>query len=144
MLVASTLAALLVIAPAPIARAATGDPRRDDVTLHDFGIKAKRTTVEAGQVVLHIHNAGPSTHEINVDRTSDAAPDLPLKADGLTVSEDDASLQRIDSIEELNLGATQDLTLHLKPGHYVLYCNLEGHYLGGMHMALNVVAPRPA
>ena len=32
----------------------------------------------------------------------------------------------------------QTLVLHLAPGHYVLYCNLEGHYLGGMYAALTV------
>ena len=67
---ASTTAALLVVGPTtPSARAASDDARPVDVTLHDFGIKAGRATVPAGEVVLHVHNAGPSTHEINVDRT---------------------------------------------------------------------------
>ena len=26
----------------------------------------------------------------------------------------------------------------LKPGRYVLWCNLEGHYLGGMHASFEV------
>jgi uncharacterized cupredoxin-like copper-binding protein len=26
----------------------------------------------------------------------------------------------------------------LAPGHYVLFCNLEGHYLGGMNVSLEV------
>jgi len=142
LLVASTTA-LLVLAPtAPSARAASDDARPVDVRMRDFGIKAGRATVVAGEVVLHVHNAGPSTHEINVDRTGDAASDLPLKDDGLTVNEDDRSLQRIDSIEQLDLAATDDLSVRLKPGHYVLYCNLEGHYLGGMRVALTVVERR--
>ena len=36
------------------------------------------------------------------------------------------------------LHRTEDLTLDLKPGRYVLWCNLEGHYLGGMHETFDV------
>ena len=135
------LAAALGVASlaAPSAQAAATRRRRVDVTEKDFAVKARHTTVSAGVVVLHIRNAGPSTHELNVDRTDDPAADLPLKPDGLTVNEDARSLHRVDSIEELDLGDSGDLTLRLRPGHYVLYCNLEGHYLGGMHLAIDVV-----
>jgi uncharacterized cupredoxin-like copper-binding protein len=30
------------------------------------------------------------------------------------------------------------LHLHLTPGRYVLFCNMAGHYLGGMHRTLVV------
>ena len=30
-------------------------------------------------------------------------------------------------------GATKTITIDLKPGHYVLFCNLPGHYAAGMH-----------
>jgi uncharacterized cupredoxin-like copper-binding protein len=46
----------------------------------------------------------------------------------------------LGSIEVLKLGESDDLTLRLPPGHYVLWCNLEGHYLGGMHASLDVRA----
>ena len=111
---------------------------RIDVTMHDFGIKVSRRSVPAGTVVLHVTNNGPSTHEFNVDLTNYHAGDFPLKRDGLTVKEDAAGLRRIDSIEQINLHRTEDLTLDLKPGRYVLWCNLEGHYLGGMHQSFDV------
>jgi uncharacterized cupredoxin-like copper-binding protein len=116
--------------------AATGS--RIDVTMHDFGIKVSRHLVRAGKVVLHVTNKGPSTHEINVDLTRYAAGAIPLKRDGLTATEDAKGLRRIDSIEQVNLHHTGDLTLDLKPGRYVLWCNLEGHYLGGMHETFDV------
>jgi uncharacterized cupredoxin-like copper-binding protein len=28
--------------------------------------------------------------------------------------------------------------VRLPPGHYVLYCNMEGHYLAGMHAEVTV------
>jgi uncharacterized cupredoxin-like copper-binding protein len=110
------------------------------VTIKDFKVKAGRSTAQAGTIVLRIQNAGPSTHEFNVDRTDHDAAALPLKSDGLTVDEDAAGLHRIGSIEEINLGETANLRVKLPPGHYVFYCNLEGHYLGGMHWSLNVTS----
>ena len=111
---------------------------RIDVTMHDFGIKVSRSSVPAGNVVLHVTNEGPSTHEINVDLTRYAAGAIPLQGDGLTAAEDSSGLRRIDSIEQVNLHHTSDLSLELKPGRYVLWCNLEGHYLGGMHQTFDV------
>jgi uncharacterized cupredoxin-like copper-binding protein len=111
---------------------------RIDVTMHDFGITVSRRSVPAGPVVLHVTNDGPSTHEINVDLSGYPAGKFPLQRDGLTVDEEARGLHRIDSIEQVNLHRTDDLTLDLKPGRYVLWCNLEGHYLGGMHQAFDV------
>jgi uncharacterized cupredoxin-like copper-binding protein len=113
------LAALSVGFVAPTAGAASSDQHSLNLVEKDFHITASSKTVEAGTVVLHVHNAGPSTHEINIDRTDDPANALPLKPDGLTVNEDARSLHRIDSIEEMNLGQSGEMTVHLKPGHYV-------------------------
>ena len=110
-----------------------------NVTLDDFGVVASQKTVPAGVVVLHVTNKGPSTHEINVDLTRYGSGYIPLQRDGLTANEDALGLHRINSIEQLNLHQTADLTLNLKPGRYVLWCNLEGHYLGGMYEVFNVV-----
>jgi uncharacterized cupredoxin-like copper-binding protein len=106
--------------------------------MRDFGIKVSRHSVRAGLVVLHVTNDGPSTHEINVDLSRYQAGKIPLQRDGLTAAEDARGLHRIDSIEQVNLHRTEDLTLDLKPGRYVLWCNLEGHYLGGMHETFDV------
>ena len=38
----------------------------------------------------------------------------------------------------IDLWHTDTLVLRLPPGHYVVFCNLEGHYLGGMHTLLEV------
>lgn len=107
-------------------------------TEHDFDLKSRGLDVPAGVVTLVVQNRGPSTHEFNVDRSDLPAGQLPLRDDGLTVNEDSSLLQRVNSLNEIPDGTTQQLTVRLRPGHYVLYCNLEGHYLGGMHLDLNV------
>ena len=141
---AAFLAFALVLVPAAALTGCSSDSSseatgsRIDVTMHDFGIKVSRHLVAAGKVVLHVTNNGPSTHEINVDLTRYVAGEIPLKRDGLTAAEDATGLARIDSIEQVNLHHAGDLTLDLRPGRYVLWCNLEGHYLGGMHEAFDV------
>jgi uncharacterized cupredoxin-like copper-binding protein len=110
------------------------------VRIGDFKIHHRVRVTDAGVVTLHVTNAGPSTHEINVDRTTLAAGDLPIGRDGINVDEDAPELHRIGSIEKIRLGESGDLTLRLPPGHYVLWCNLEGHYLGGMRSNLDVKA----
>ena len=110
------------------------------VVEHDFKITASTNSVPAGTVTLQVKNHGPSTHEINIDETSAGPGALPLLANSLQVNEDSSSLHNVGSLSGIRVGTTQDLTLRLKPGHYVLFCNLEGHYLGGMHVALEVTS----
>ena len=109
-----------------------------DVTIRDFRITASSSTVPAGQVALLVHDKGPSTHELVVVRTDLPAAQLPLRPDGLLVDEDSPQLHSVDELSELDVGDRARLVLNLSPGRYVLFCNLEGHYLGGMHALLQV------
>jgi uncharacterized cupredoxin-like copper-binding protein len=42
------------------------------------------------------------------------------------------------SLEPGASGDVRDLQVHLTSGRYVLFCNMSGHYLGGMHRVLVV------
>jgi uncharacterized cupredoxin-like copper-binding protein len=106
--------------------------------LRDFTITASRTTLPAGSILFRIHNWGPDTHEFVVVRTDLPADRLPLQADGLTVDEESPRLHPVGADESVEIEDTDSLLLRLPPGHYVVFCNLEGHYLGGMHLALEV------
>jgi hypothetical protein len=109
-----------------------------NVRLEDFRVQQDAAVVPAGTVSFRILNQGPTTHQLIVVRT-DLAPDkLPLQRDGLTVDEDAPGIDLLDEVGGLDIDDRQTLVLRLAPGHYVLYCNLEGHYLGGMHAALTV------
>jgi uncharacterized cupredoxin-like copper-binding protein len=109
-----------------------------DVTLKDFSITPATQTIRTGDVLLRASNEAPIIHEFIVVRT-DLPPDrLPIGPDGLSVNED--WLSSMGEIEETPPGETGTLPLTLPPGHYVFFCNLEGHYLGGMHAVLQVTA----
>jgi uncharacterized cupredoxin-like copper-binding protein len=130
------LIVLLFVACTPTRPPTPGSPV--DVTLHDFRIDTATPSVVGGAVVFHIRNAAPATHEFVVVRTDLPADQLPIAADGLSVDED--QLRSVGEISQVETETTASLALSLAPGHYVFFCNLEGHYLGGMHGSL-VVTP---
>jgi uncharacterized cupredoxin-like copper-binding protein len=39
----------------------------------------------------------------------------------------------IDTGAALAPGASKVITVKMRPGHYALVCNLNGHYAAGMH-----------
>jgi uncharacterized cupredoxin-like copper-binding protein len=105
------------------------------VTERDFHIAAPKT-VSAGDFRIRIKNEGPDTHELFVARTDDGR--LPLRSDGLTVSEETLEPDIVGSVDGEHPGTVHELHLHLAPGRYVLFCNMFGHYMGGMHTELVV------
>lgn len=108
------------------------------VRLEDFKLTASTVTVPAGRVTFDVTNQGPSTHEFNVDQTVLPADKLPIDSTGLRVAEDSPQLARQGSVESAAEATIHHLTLDLAPGTYVVYCNLEGHYLSGIHAQIIV------
>ena len=106
------------------------------VTERDFHIAATSTSVSAGEVTVRVHNAGPDEHELIVAPVRSAG--LPLRADGFTVSEEAVQSSEPGSINPQQPGGTELLRVHLQRGRYVLFCNMEGHYMAGMHTVLTV------
>jgi uncharacterized cupredoxin-like copper-binding protein len=137
---ALVLAALALAVPLSVARRQEPTPRGTSVNvrLEDFKVRHDAAVVPAGTVSFRIRNQGPTTHEVIVVGTDHAPDKLPLQRDGLTVNEEAAGMDFLDEVEGLDIDDRQTLVLRLAPGHYVLYCNLEGHYLGGMYAALTV------
>jgi hypothetical protein len=111
------------------------------VTLKDFWTETETGTSPSGIVTFRVTNEGKSTHEFVVVRTDLPADALPLATDGLSVSED--AVEPLDELTEVPSGETLELVLPLEPGSYVIFCNLEGHYLSGMRDPL-VVTDGPA
>jgi uncharacterized cupredoxin-like copper-binding protein len=134
--------ALLLLGVAPfllvacIEKTPSGSPV--DVTLKDFDMSPATQTARAGDVVFHVNNQAPITHEFVVVHTNLPADALPIGPDGLSVNED--WLSPVGELDEVTAGDTGLLPLDLPPGRYVFFCNLEGHYLGGMHGVLEVTA----
>jgi uncharacterized cupredoxin-like copper-binding protein len=119
----------------PVAAASNRGPTTLRVIERDFSIKAPKR-VRAGDVELVVHNRGPASHELIVVR--EGRGDLPLRSDGLTVDEEALEKRETGTLEPDKVGTTRKLDVHLAPGRYVLFCNMSGHYLGGMRTVLVV------
>jgi hypothetical protein len=105
------------------------------VTERDFAISAPKY-LAAGDVVLRVQNRGPDGHELIVVRLDLGS--LPMRSDGMTVSEEAVQRREVGVLEPGASGALRDLHLNLAPGRYQLFCNMSGHYLSGMHTSLVV------
>jgi uncharacterized cupredoxin-like copper-binding protein len=135
---------LCACAIAPVAVSACSSrssTTRDDgalvqVTARDFHIKVSPARVRAGDVRLIFRNKGPDTHELLIVRAGRRA--LPLRSDGLTVDEEKLEPVTVTIAEGEPPDAVRVLRLNLRPGHYELFCNMAGHYLGGMRAQLVV------
>jgi uncharacterized cupredoxin-like copper-binding protein len=137
---ALVLGALALAVPLTVARRDEPTPRGTpvNVLLKDFEVRQDAAVVPAGTVSFRIRGQGPTTHEFIVVRTDRPPDKLPLQRDGLTVDEEAPGVELVDEAGGLDIDDRQTLVLDLAPGHYVMYCNLEGHYLGGMYAALTV------
>jgi uncharacterized cupredoxin-like copper-binding protein len=102
----------------------------------DFAISVPTRTVARGDFVLRAENRGPDAHELIVVRLGKGA--LPLRSDGITVDEDAVEDETAGALEPDDPGTVRDLRVRLKPGRYVLFCNMTGHFMGGMHTTLVV------
>jgi uncharacterized cupredoxin-like copper-binding protein len=134
------LAALALAVPLTVAHRQEPTPSGTpvNVLLEDFKVRMDTAVVSAGTVSFRLLGQGPTTHEFIVVRTDRPPDKLPLQRDGLTVDEEAPGVELVDEAEGLDIDDRQTLDLRLAAGNYVLYCNLEGHYLGGMYAALTV------
>ena len=135
-----------VVAPFALAQTASTQERLT-IVLKDFSIHPNTTKAQAGKLTLQAVNVGMSTHELVILRTDLKPSELPRKEaksqQGIVteylVNEDDARIETIDEIEEFPAGTSQKKTVTLEPGHYVLFCNIPGHYDKGMYTSLHIV-----
>ena len=56
----------------------------------------------------------------------------------MTVDEEAVEKREAGALEPGAPGGQRELALNLAPGRYVFICNMEGHYMSGMHHDLVV------
>lgn len=143
------IALVAVAVASPIAvLAGCGDDGGEtvDVSLSEFSIEPDKDSVDAGEVTFALDNQGGETHEFLVVEAA-SADDLPVDEDGAFDEEAFGEENVVDEVEDLESGATEDLTVDLDAGDYVLLCNLveeeetgevESHFVEGMHATFTV------
>jgi uncharacterized cupredoxin-like copper-binding protein len=106
-----------------------------DVRERDFRI-TMTDHLAPGDYVLSVRNDGPVSHELIVVKANHA--DLPLRSDGLTVDEESMEHEEVGALEPGEPGGVRELPVHLTAGRYEVFCNMAGHYFGGMRTSLVV------
>jgi len=102
-----------------------------------MGIDVDHTVVPAGNVTFQVRNVSKETiHEMLVAPVNDENVTLPYVAYENRVDEDAAG--HLGEVSELDPGKKGSLTLDLKPGLYVLFCNVPGHFSQGMWRTMEV------
>jgi uncharacterized cupredoxin-like copper-binding protein len=102
-----------------------------------MGIKLSQDSVVAGVVTFKVTNASKDTvHEMIVMYMKDPSKALPYIDNENRVNEDKSADK--GEVSELDPGKSGSLTVALKPGKYLLICNVPGHFDAGMWTELTV------
>jgi uncharacterized cupredoxin-like copper-binding protein len=110
-----------------------------NVTLDEYTVKPTPTGATAGKVTFKAKNIGNANHEMIVIKTDLAEDKLPTeKGDSTRIDEAGPGLDAVGEVPELRPGKSGSVSLDLKPGKYVLICNVAGHYASGQHTTFNV------
>ena len=126
------VAALAAVASAVVVPLALGSSNATvGVTLKEFKVTPSTSSVKAGNVTFKISNKGALDDELVVVKTSLAASKLPVKNQVVT-------LKPLKKAGPFKPGKGGTLSVALKAGKYVLFCNVKGHYGFGQRIAFTV------
>ena len=117
------------------ARAAPGRATALHITERDFHISVPKH-VASGNLTVTVVNKGPDDHELIIVRATTAH--LPLRPDGLTANEEKLTPIIALTLEPAAPGSVRTAHVHLRPGRYVIFCNMAGHFMAGMRTTLVV------
>ena len=149
------LPSFLLVALTVLAFGCGGDGGGDDsgggltvnVLLQEWTVVPDVESALAGEVTFAAINAGSIPHKFVVART-DLAPDALPTDDRGVVDAEGEGIAFIDELAEIEPTGSDEVTLDLKPGEYVLFCNLPpeetmhgghpSHYAQGMSAAFTV------
>lgn len=106
------------------------------VSLTEFAVAPSPASVPAGEVTFEATNEGALPHELVVVRTDLAPGEIP--ADGAHANLEADGVEVVDRTDQVNAGDSESLTVDLDAGTYVLLCNVDGHYAGGMFTSFTV------
>jgi uncharacterized cupredoxin-like copper-binding protein len=110
---------------------------KGDMGMAIMGIKTDVATVPAGKVTFEVTNMSKEVlHEMLVAPVADENVILPFVENENRADEEKSG--DLGEVSELDPGKSGALTLDLKPGIYILFCNVPGHYMAGMWTTIKV------
>ncbi len=117
------LLALAAFATAPAsASEAPRQPARMLVYAQEWSLWPSRTSLPSGKVVVQLWNRGQDAHDLRIRRLASSGH-MTGPTQGVAVTQS---------------GGLRQSRWQLKPGRYMLYCSMPGHFQRGMHVKLVV------
>lgn len=102
-----------------------------------MSVRANINSVKAGKIAFDVTNLSRSlVHEMIVVAVEN--PNAPLPYDYNTGRIPEKQVKMLGETDEMEPNAEKTITLDLKPGNYLLICNVPGHYAAGMWTPLTV------
>jgi hypothetical protein len=146
--VARWMLAVLVTSAVVICSAAPGLAKAAPqlkTRLIEYKIQPARDFIAKGKTTIVVKNAGSDTHEVVIVRGDDPTA-LTAKADG---SVDESQIPKADKageLEGIKPGKTKSKIFKLRPGSYILFCNIVdktstgalSHFQKGMYTTIDV------
>ena len=110
---------------------------KGDMKTAPMSIVVNNRQAAAGKVTFNVVNTSKTMiHEMILAPIKDESTVLPYIDAENRVDEDKAG--DLGEVSELDPGKTGTLTLDMKPGKYLLYCNVPAHYAMGMWTVIEV------
>ncbi len=108
-----------------------------DMKMAKMGININLKVVDRGKVRFDVVNlASKLVHEVIVASIADENRVLTYNSARNKVNEE--TIKTFGQVSEIGPSKSASLTLELKPGKYILYCNIAGHYMAGMWAVIEV------
>jgi uncharacterized cupredoxin-like copper-binding protein len=102
-----------------------------------MSVRTNVTSVKAGNVTFDVTNLSRSiVHEMIVVAVEN--PNAPLPYDYNAGQIPEKQVKMLGETEEMQPNAEKTITIDLKPGAYLVICNVPGHYAAGMWTPLTV------
>jgi uncharacterized cupredoxin-like copper-binding protein len=110
-----------------------------DMSMATMHISAEPAKIPPGEVTFMAKNdSAEFVHEMVIARVRDPSQPLAYIDEDMEVDEDGAGFR--GKVSELGPGQTAGITLVVKTGTYMIYCNIAGHYAMGMWTLVTVAA----
>jgi len=114
-----------------------GFAMKGDMSKAIMSIEVDKRQVVRGKVTFDVTNVSKSIiHELIVAPIKDENAAMPYDEKEFKVLEENST--HLGEVSELDPGKKGALTLDLKAGKYLLYCNVPGHYMDGMWTVIEV------
>jgi len=109
------------------------------IKMGDFYFAPKNATAQAGKTTIEAPNEGSVEHELVLFKSNMNPAKLPTDANGDVDEEKlDEVAEEAGEVPDVEAGDSKSGEFNLKPGKYVMFCNLPGHYAQGMYGTLTV------